>query len=405
MHDDWAFLPQYFPTLTHTQQAYFDSAASTQTHAWVLSAMQQYYEQYRSNSHRATYHTAGKATAAVEQARASVANLIDAQPHQIAFNSGATQGLNTVAHWCRNYPVVIVSNMEHNANLVPWLAQGRSIADGSLAVLDLSQNISDISETLYAAANLFERLAGKAMLSLTGISNVCGTYTGYKRLAQMAKQYGIPVCLDASQLISYKKLPTAEFDGITWAVFSGHKMYGATGTGVLYSQLGFDCYEPLIWGGGNVEHVDIYQGFRSLSGPGRMEAGTANIAGILGIGTAAELIGYATHQSIAAHQAKTIKYLVEQGIANFPDLDLITPVDYYEGKILAFRSIRYHPGDIADLLGEQNIAVRAGKLCAHSYVNQLSSTGVLRVSVSAHTTTQDCDRLISGLNTAIKLLG
>jgi len=400
MHDDWAFLPQYFPTLTYSKQAYFDSAASTHTHQWVLDAMQQYYQQYRSNSHRASYHTAEQATAAVEQARISVANLIDAQPHQIAFNSGATQGLNTVAHWCRKYPVVIVSNMEHNANVVPWLAQGRSVADGSLVVLDISQ---DSSETLYAAAKLFEQLAGRAMLSITGVSNVCGTYTGYKMLARVAKQYGIPVCLDATQLISYKQLPTEEFDGITWAVFSSHKMYGPTGTGVLYSRHGFDCYEPLIWGGGNVQHVDINKGFKSTSGPSRIEAGTANVAGIIGTGVAAELIGYATHNSINEHHCNLVNHLVDRGIGSFNGLDLVTPL-CGDAKILAFRSTRHHPSDIADLLAQRGVAVRSGRLCANSYVDQLSNTGVLRISMAPYNTTEDCDRLISGLTHALSSL-
>lgn len=397
---DSIFSPEYFPTLSHSGVAYFDNAASTQTHQWVLDAMNKYYCEHRSNSHRGSYDIAEQTTSAVEQARRSVADFVQAEPEQIAFTTGATQGLNMVANWCRKYPVVIVTNMEHNANLAPWLAQGRSVPAGNLAVLNIDR---DPSATLLAAHTLFEKHAGRAVLSITAASNVCGTSSSYRALSDAAKAYGIPVCLDASQLISHQQLLTEECTGITWAVFSGHKMYGPTGVGALYSRPGFDQFEPLAWGGGNVLHTDINGGWTAAEGPSRMEAGTQNAAGMIGLGTAAELIGYATHAHIREKQAEVSIKLFELGVDLFPDLDLLNPMSV-GGKILTFRSTKYHPTDIAAVLGQRNVAVRSGKLCANNYVDSLSNNGVLRVSIAPYNTEDDCHRLISGIERALALL-
>ena len=388
---------QYFPTLAGSDLAYFDSAASTQTHTWVLDAMQRYYCEYRSNTHRASYAISEIATQAVEDARLSVANLLNVHSNQIAFNSGATQGLNCVAHWCRHYPVVIVSNLEHNANLVPWLYQGRTINDGSLVMFNVHDDIRSIYQ-------LFEKHAGRAILSITAASNVTGTQTDYALLSAMALDRGIPVCLDATQIISCSPLDLSSYDGITWAVFSGHKMYGPTGVGVMYSRDGFDHLDPPIWGGGNVQHVNIHNGFVAAKGPHRMEAGTLNAAGIIGLGAAAELIQYATYEQIQNLQRSLCNHLKFCGIDQFKDLEPIVMGFEPNYKIIAFRSIKYNPDDIAALLAQQNIAVRSGRMCAHDFVQSLSQSGVLRVSLAPYNSIDDCDKLISGLASSLHSL-
>lgn len=395
------FSTEYFPTLVHSNTAYFDSAASTQTHQWVLNAMAEYYEQYRSNTHRGSYAIANRATDAVERSREVIAGFIGAQPHQVAFNTGATQGLNTVAHWCRKYPVAFVTNKEHNANVVPWLAQGRSVANNSLIELDVS---SDHSEVMCAAAKLFEQHAGQAVLSITAVSNVCGSYIDYNALANLAAEYGIPVCVDACQLVGTYPLDLSANPNITWAVFSGHKMYGPVGVGVLFSRPGFDSFDPPAWGGGNIQHVDIHSGFVGATGPGRMESGTQNVAGIVGIATAAELINYVTYEYISTQAQTLADYLLIAGkFDSIPDMELLNSTTY-NNKIFTFRSTRYHPSDVSDILASRNIAVRSGKLCAHSYVNRVSNTGVLRVSVAPYNTLSDCDRLIAGIRAAVEIL-
>lgn len=397
------FDKQFFPTLVNNDLAYFDSAASTQTHAWVLNAMQRYYCEYRSNTHRASYEISDRATQAVEDSRLSVANLLNVDAGQIAFNSGATQGLNCVAQWCRHYPVVIVSNLEHNANLVPWLTQGRSINDGSLVIFDMPRH--DTS-SIY---NLIEKHSGRAIISITAASNVTGEQTPYGLISKIARHYSMPMCLDATQIMSYESLDLQELPGITWAVFSGHKMYGPTGVGVVYSRDGFDHLDPPFWGGGNVQHVNVYEGFSAVSGPHKMEAGTVNAAGIIGMGAAAELIQYATHDHIQELHLSLCHHLKFHGIEDFEDLEPIGLGNYLGGygfgyKTIAFRSIKYSPADIADLLAQQNIAVRSGRMCAHDYVNSLSNHGVLRVSLAPYNTVDDCKKLISGLGAALRCL-
>jgi cysteine desulfurase/selenocysteine lyase len=391
------FNKNFFPTLCHSDLAYFDNAASTQTHMWVLNSMQKYYCEYRSNTRRSGYYISDKATTAVENARFSVANMLNAKPHQIAFNSGATQGLSWVANWCKNYPVAIITNVEHNSNIVPWLSQARTVAGGELVILNAHDDLNSINK-------IFEKHAGRAVLSITAASNVTGMCVPYKYMSDMAQQRGIPVCLDANQIISYEHLDMQLLSGITWAVFSAHKMYGPTGVGVIYSRDGFDHLDPPYWGGINVQHLDLNSGFVSSLGPHRMEPGTQNIAGIIGTGTAAELIQYATHEHIQSVQANLSHHLTLGGIKELADLDPIGEGFGIGHKTISFRSIKYNPSDIAELLSQQNIAVRAGRLCAHDHVHSLSDMGVLRVSLAPYNTVDDCVRLILGLRKALTIL-
>lgn len=221
---------EQFPTLNNDiTLAYFDSAASTQTHQSVLDRMNKYYEHQRCNVNRGDFRISKEASEEVEVARQSVADLIDAKPEQIMFTAGATEGLNIVADWYKDAPVVIITEAEHTANILPWIAQGRTVENGRLQVLPINEyGMLDFDH----AVKLFENNP-QSVLSIHSHSNVTGIPINYKKLTKAAHSSGITVIIDACQTIGTHKFDCYTVDH---AVFSGHKMYGPTGTGILYSR-------------------------------------------------------------------------------------------------------------------------------------------------------------------------
>ena len=273
-----------FPTLSNDNTlAYFDSAASTQTHQSVLDRMNKYYEHQRCNVNRGDFRISQEVSNEVEVAREQVADLINAKPEQIMFTSGATEGLNIIAEWYKDAPVVIITEAEHTANILPWIAQGRTIENGRLQVLPITEyGVVDIEH----AVKVFEKFP-YAVLSIHSHSNVTGIGTDYKKLTKAAHDHGITVVVDACQTIG-----THEFDVYTvdHAVFSGHKMYGPTGIGFMYSRVPMEILRAVRLGGGAVRHYDFSGNIDFYDGPTKHEVGTPNIAGILGLGIAAEWI-------------------------------------------------------------------------------------------------------------------
>ena len=389
-----------FPTLQNdTSLIYLDSAASTQTHQSVLKRMNKYYEEQRCNANRGDFPISQQISADIELAREQVAELINAKPEQIMFTAGATDGLNIIAEWYKDAPYVIITEAEHTANILPWIVQGRTIDNGRLIVLPITdRGTLDTNKACELLANY-----PNGVLSIHSHSNVTGIGTDYKKLTKAAHGQGIKVIIDGCQTIG-----THEFDPYTvdHAVFSGHKMYGPTGIGFMYSRLPYDRYRSVRLGGDSVVSYDLNGNIDFYDGPAKHEVGTPNIAGILGLGVAAEYIKYIGYDEMIKHFTEIDFAMSDTDIFNLKGLDLIYKDYRQNGRyVYTFNCNGFHPSDVSAFLGIQNIATRVGKMCAHPIVNKLSGgKGLLRVSPGIYNTKEDIEKLSEGLCKAIAKL-
>lgn len=399
------FSKEDFLTLKNNPDlVYLDNAATTQTHRWVVERMNKYYNHQRATTHRGSYPLCDRATEDYENARRQVAELILADPEQIMFTTGATQGLNFVAEWYKDVPVAIISAAEHTSNIIPWLASGRSVENGRLKVIPIKvYNDGSQGFDLEAARSILEKHP-ESILSITSNSNVTGFNSEWETLTNIARLHGTTVCLDATQTVAHRQIDTSNnYKNVPdWIVFSAHKMYGPTGVGALYHRNGFKYIRPLAFGGGQVDHIDFNNALFKTSSE-RMEPGTQNIAGVLGFGVAAEFIKYVTYEEIKRIEIDLYQYFINnKDIKSITELDALYPTKEVT-SIFSFRS-KLSPYDIATILGSKNIAVRSGKLCAHPFSNLLSSNGILRISLAPYNTEQDIEILGSKLKEAVNLL-
>ena len=389
-----------FPTLQNNSDlVYLDNAASTQTHQRVLDVMNTYYEYKRCNVNRGDFKISQEVSQQIEDARISVAKLIKAKPEQIMFTAGATEGLNIIAEWYKDVPYVIITEAEHTANILPWIAQGRTVDNGRLIVLPITERGTVNTDE---ACKVLEAHPG-GLLSIHSHSNVTGIQTNFKKLTKAAHDNGIKVVIDGCQTIG-----THEFDPYTidHAVFSGHKMYGPTGIGFMYSRLPLERLRSVRQGGGSVTHYDFNGNIEFYDGPAKHEVGTPNIAGILGLGVAAEWINFIGYDKIDKHFVDMDFAMSDTDIFNIKGLNLIYPAYRQNGRnVYSFTCQGYHPSDVSALVGLDNIAIRVGKLCAHPIVNKVSGgKGVLRVSPGIYNTKEDIQKLSESLCKAIQKL-
>ena len=358
--------------------------------------MNYYYENERCNVHRGDYPISRSASDKVETARQQVATLINAEPEQIIFTAGATDGLNMVATWSQSVEYVFITDAEHTANILPWIGHGRTVDNGRLIVLPTDY---DGSIDLQEADKALAKHPG-SVLSIIATSNVTGATTNWATLATMAKQYGTTVCVDACQTISSHAMDMKNNPNVDFAVFSSHKMFGPTGTGILYCKHDTAELRPARFGGGTIDHYDFNGNIVWSQGPHKHEPGTCNVAGIIGTGVAAEWINYVGYDAIDKKLVSIHNYLRELGIYNMPGA---RAVNDNTTNVLSFVTDA-HPGDIGAILGNNGVCVRSGKLCAHPLVNRLSQKGVLRVSWHVYNTDEDCEKLMDELWKAMKKL-
>jgi cysteine desulfurase / selenocysteine lyase len=392
-----------FPTLKNNPNLiYLDNAATTQTHRSVIERMNAYYNFSRATSHRGDYPLSHQVTDEYATARSQVASLINVDADKVMFTTGATQGLNFVAEWCKDVPVVILSGAEHSSNIIPWLAQGRSLENGRLKIIPITV-YSDGSQgvDLEAARDILEKHP-ESVLSITTTSNATGFNTEWDVLLNMAHAVGTRVCLDITQSVAHKQIDLSKYSA-EWAVFSAHKMYGPTGVGALYCRFGFEYMRPLQYGGGQIDYLDFNSALFKNSIE-RMEPGTQNIAGILGFGVAAEFINYVTYDEIRLIELNLYEcFISNKDIKSLIELDRLFSVRDVT-NIFSFRSNKYSPYDMATILGSKGIAVRSGRVCAHPFVNDLSNNGILRISLAPYNTEEEIELLGSKLAESIALL-
>lgn len=383
--------------------AYLDNAATMPMPDEVLEVIDTYYHTHKVNVHRGMYRLAHQVTEQYEAVRQDTANFINAQDSsEIIFTSGTTDALNLVAFGYAEKQLqpddeIIISVLEHHSNFIPWQRVARKTgAKLKIVGLDDQQNLDmqQFSELLTEKTKL---------VAITLVSNVLGSTVDAKQIIEQTHHMGGVVVLDAAQAVGHLPLDVQKLDA-DFLAFSGHKMYGPTGVGVLYGKRNLlEQVEPLRFGGEMADEVDAQTAtFQPL--PLRLEAGTPNIAGVLGLGAAIQYlqkIGFATIQQ---HEQQLLNQLY-QGLQQIPAIKIYGPRSVAERQgVLSFNYGTIHAHDVATIIDTENVALRAGHMCAEPLMQALGVSSVVRASVSYMNTTEDVEQLLAAMNQVGQIL-
>ncbi|MCE0558896.1 cysteine desulfurase [Motilimonas sp. E26] len=379
---------------------YLDSAATTQKPQSVIDAMSNYYQYNNANVHRAAHCLSAKATQAFEQVRDEVRSFINApKREEVIWTKGATEAINLVA---QSYGAllqagdeIIISTMEHHANIVPWqlLAQQLKLV---LKVIPLT----DIGELDLAA--FAQLLTEKTRLvAVTHISNVLGTVNPIAEIVALSHQVGAKVLVDGSQAVAHLPIDVQALD-CDFYVFSGHKMYGPTGIGVLYGKADLLNAMPVWQTGGEMIKKVSFSGTTFNALPFKFEPGTPNISGVIGLGAAVEFLQQQDRAALLQYEQQLFEYAKTQ-LLSLPDITLVGNAVQQAG-VISFVVKGEHHSDIATLLDQQGIAIRAGHHCAMPLMESLGLGGTLRLSIACYNEQQDIDSFIIALNKTLEFL-
>ncbi|UCV09007.1 aminotransferase class V-fold PLP-dependent enzyme [Dechloromonas denitrificans] len=394
---DVARLRQDFPILERWVDGhplvYLDNAATTQKPWPVIEAEGHYYAHYNANIHRGVHRLSQEATEAYEGARDKVRAFIQAPAREeIVFTRGTTESINLVANsygnGLRAGDEILVSEMEHHSNIVPW----QLLCQRSGAVL----RVAPIDEAGQLDLEQFEKLLNPRtrLLAITHMSNALGTINPVKQLVAMAHRVGAVVLVDGAQAVAHLPVDVNDL-GCDFYAFSGHKLYGPTGTGVLYGRAALLDAMPPWQGGGDMIRQVSFAGSSWNDLPYKFEAGTPNIAGGIALGVAIDYLQAADRHAIAAHEADLLDYATGQA-QRCDGLRLIgTAGD--KGAILSFTLAGIHPHDIGTILDAQGIAVRTGHHCAMPVMDRYRVPATVRASFALYNTRSEVDALFGGL--------
>ncbi|MBP6892083.1 cysteine desulfurase [Candidatus Babeliales bacterium] len=404
---DFERIRNFFPILTSVVHdlpfIFFDSAATAQMPQPVLDSIVQYYQEYKSNVGRGLYLFAEQATFMFESARAKIAQFIGAQKEEIIFTSGATAAINLVAQiWAQCHiqagDEIIVSEVEHNANFIPWqqLAQRKG---AFLKIVPLTnQGIVDLE----ALKNMVSEKT--KLVAVAHQSNILGTSNDVKAIAEIAHSVGAKILVDAAQSIAHQKIDVKNLN-CDFLAFSGHKLYGPTGVGVLFikKELFEQCMLINFGGGAVLEVTPEHTNFKPF--PHCLEPGTQAIAQVIGLGAAVDFvqenIDFAQAQE---HETRLVKKLA-YAIAEISGITLLSPIPAagFHNNLVTFTTNRCHAYDVAEFLNERGIAVRAGYHCVQPYHDKYAQgISSVRVSVSVYNTVEEIDFLIDCLKQLFK---
>lgn len=382
---------------------YLDSAATTQKPKSVLDAMTAYYEQSNANVHRGAHTLAAEATELYEDARRRVATFIGASPSQLVFTRGTTTAINHIAYgWGLNHlgegDRILVTIMEHHANIVPWQLVSR-YTGAELVYLELDDDFGvDTSEL---ASVLDERVK---VVAFSGMSNVTGALGPIDILADAARSVGAISVLDAAQLVPHSEFSVADLD-VDFLAFSAHKMLGPTGIGAMWGKAErLEEMEPTEGGGEMINVVERHQATWAPV-PHKFEAGTPPIAEAVGFGAAVDYLTAVGMDRIVDHERELTAYALDR-LSEVPDLTVYGPKDVTKrGGAVSFELGDIHAHDIATILDQDGIAVRAGHHCARPLMKYLNVPATARASFYLYNTTDEVDSLVISLNKARVIFG
>jgi cysteine desulfurase / selenocysteine lyase len=381
---------------------YLDNAATTQKPQSVINTVLRYYAEENSNIHRGVHYLSGLATERYESARLAVRAFLNAaHSHEIIFTRGTTEAINLVAQTFgrRNVQAgddVLITAMEHHSNIVPW----QMLCEEKGARLRVAP-INDAGELLLEE---FERLLTPRtrIVAATHVSNALGTVNPIRRMIEMAHRRGIPVLVDGAQAVAHHEVDVQALDCDFYA-FSGHKLYGPTGIGVLYGKTGMLEAMPPYQGGGDMIRTVTFEKTEYNELPYKFEAGTPNIAGAIALGEAVRYVSQTGIAGASAHEAMLLARATEQ-VSALPGVRLIGTAAE-KSAVLSFVLEGIHPHDVGTILDSVGVAVRAGHHCAQPVMDRFQVPATTRASFALYNTAEEVDALTAGIRKAMEIFG
>ncbi|MBL7075855.1 MAG: cysteine desulfurase [Kiritimatiellae bacterium] len=377
--------------------AYLDSAATALKPVYVIDAVAHHYTNESANIHRGVHHLSEKATAAFEAARETVrAHLNAAHAHEVIFTSGTTDSINLVAQSFGQLEIgkgdeILVTEMEHHSNIVPWQLL-RERTGAVLRVAPITDN-GDVDREAFRAA-LNERTK---LVAFTAVSNALGTVNPVAELTREAHAAGASVLVDAAQAVPVQPIDVQALD-CDFLAFSGHKVFGPTGIGVLYGKEGLLEAMPPVKGGGDMILSVTFEKTTYNALPHKFEAGTAHIAGAIGLGRALEFVRGLGYGAIEAHEATLLADALN-ALQSIDGLKLVgTPAN--RKGIISFLIDGIHPHDLGTILDQEGVAVRAGHHCAQPVMQHYGVAATARASFSIYNNHDDIDQLVAAIRKA-----
>jgi len=373
---------------------YLDNAATSQKPLAVIEAIRRFYEVDCANIHRGVHELSQRSTAAYEQTRAKVKQFLNARTkNELIFVRGATEGINLVAQsWGRKCiktgDEIVISAMEHHSNIVPW----QMLCEEKGAKLRVIP-INDRGELLMEE---YQKLLGPRtrMVAVTHVSNALGTINPVREIVELAHKAGAVALIDGAQAVPHMKVDVQALDADFYA-FSGHKLFGPTGTGVLYGKAKLLNAMPPYQGGGDMIRTVTFEKTTYNDLPYKFEAGTPNIAGGIGLGAAIDYVNRIGLDQIAAYEHELLVYGTE-ALSDIPGLRLIGTA-HKKAAVLSFVMEGVHPHDIGTVLDRMGIAVRTGHHCAQPVMDRFGVPATTRASLAFYNTTAEIDALAAGL--------
>lgn len=379
---------------------YFDNGATAQKPKQVIDSIAKYYSEENSNIHRGVHTLSQRATEHYERARATVQDHLHAASSQeIIFTRGTTESVNLVAHCfhrlIKEGDEILVSEMEHHSNILPWQVLCEENA-ASLKVIPVNENgeliVSEIEKLLSAKTKL---------ISVTHVSNTTGIVNPIKEIIAKAKQKNIPVFVDGAQAIPHMQVNVQDL-GCDFYCFSGHKVFGPTGIGVLYiKQNWLEKFSTYQVGGGTIKTVSFAK-TEYVEGPLRFEAGTPNIEGAIGLAAALDYINAIGLKVIADYEHELVVYATEK-LKKIEGLKIYGDVKN-KAAVISFNVKNIHPFDIGTILDKQGVAVRTGHHCTQPLMAHFNIPGTIRASFAFYNTKQEIDVFVTALEKAVKML-
>ncbi|HEX9653992.1 MAG TPA: cysteine desulfurase [bacterium] len=380
---------------------YLDNAASSQKPRSVIDAIASYYQGYNANIHRGVHYLSELATQRYEAVRLQIRNFLNAESQrEIIFTKGTTEAINLVASsfggkFIKAGDEIILSTMEHHSNIVPWQLLCECTG-AKLRVIPINDDGEILLDEYKKLINPRTKL-----VSVAHISNSLGTINPVKEIIEFAHQHNVPVMIDGAQAVPHQAVDVRVLDCDFYA-FSGHKVFGPTGIGVLYGKERYLQAMPPYQGGGDMIESVTFEKTTYAHLPNKLEAGTPNIAGVIGLGTALEYVIKIGYDVIHEHEAELLSYATD-ALESIKKVRIIGTAKE-KASVISFVVEGIHPHDIGTVLDREGIAIRTGHHCAQPVMQRFNVPATSRASFALYNTTAEVDKLVAALHKAIDIL-
>jgi cysteine desulfurase / selenocysteine lyase len=391
--------PIFKKKINGKELVYLDNASTTQKPYSVIDSITDFYTNYNSNIHRAVYQLAEEATALYEQSREKIANFINVRPEEIIFTRNTTESINLIAHsWARTNlkkdDGIAITELEHHSNIVPWQILSQEIGTRLEYVGIDEDGFLDLDHLndLITSKNV-------KLVSLSHMSNVLGTIVPIEKIIKTAHENEIPVLVDGAQSVPHMPVNVKNMD-CDFLVFSAHKMLGPTGVGVLYAKKEFlEKMRPFMGGGDMIKEVfKFHTNYNEV--PYKFEAGTPNIADVVGFGAAIDYLEKIGMANVRKHEIELTKYALES-LLSMNYLTIYGPKDpNYRGGVVSFNIADIHPHDLATIMNDHGIAIRSGHHCAQVLMQRLDVPATSRASFYIYNTKEEIDKFVNAIKEA-----